>query len=169
MNFVQCQPSSFTQATSINWWFCCFWEVAVECAILRGKKMLRFWQPGQPVHIQCVLIWCQASASAVMVVVGGGDGGGWRGRRVVVEIWVVRGKGERRVRGRLVCFLEMWGQSGFKAIQGLGHHNLLRQFVPFWYGPRKKCHLPVPRCAGGDVIALVIVVPRAQPALRWLG
>ena len=89
---------------------------------------------------------------------------------------MARGKGERREEeggggggGRLVCFLEMRDQSGLKAVQGLGRHNLLRQFIPFWYGPRKKCHLPVPRCAGGDVIALVIVVPRAQPALRWLG
>ena len=67
------------------------------------------------------------------------------------------------------CFSEMGGQSGLKAFQGLDRHNLLRQFVPFWYGPRKKCHLPVQRCAGGDVIALVVAVPRAQPALRWLG
>ena len=55
----------------------------------------------------------------------GGQGGGERGRR-------------------LVCFLEMGGQSGLKAFQGLGRHNLLRQFVPFWCGPRKKCHQPVP-------------------------
>ena len=58
---------------------------------------------------------------------------------VVVGIWVVRGKGERRGR-RLVCFSEMGGQSGLKAFQGLGRHNLLttdlRQFVSFWYGPR---------------------------------
>ena len=36
-----------------------------------------------------------------MVIVGGVDGGGWRGRRVVVEIWVVRWKGEKRVRGEV--------------------------------------------------------------------
>ena len=162
--------SSFTQPTSIYWWFCCFWEVAVECAVLQGGgggKKLRFWRLGQPVRIQCVLIWCQASALEL-----GGKGGG--GRRMEGEEgscgWSGgRVKWGREEGGRLVCFLEMWGQSGLKAIQGLGRHNLLRQFIPFWYGPREKCHLPVLRCAGGDVIALVIVVPRAQPALRWLG
>ena len=155
------------------WGGCCRMRCFED--LKKKKKLLRFWRPGQPVHIQYVLIWCQASASAVMVRGGGGGGGGegrgWRGKRVVVGIWVVWGKGERRVgrvRGggeggrRLVCFLTVlpviWkvAQSGLKSL-------LLSSPLLLFFVSTVKATVPVILLHTFSHLAAIQVVP------FWLG
>ena len=48
----------------------------------------------------------------------------------------------------------------------LKHHDL-RQTVPVWSSSREERHLPVLWPAGGDVIAVVVVLPRATSAACW--
>ena len=49
-------------------------------------------------------------------------------------------------------------EPGLEAVQGVSHHNPLRQTFPVWYISREERDLPVLCLAGGDVIAVVIVL-----------
>ena len=58
-------------------------------------------------------------------------------------------------------------EPGLEAVQRVSRHDLLRQTVPVWYSSREERHLPVLCPAGGDVIAVVVVLPRATSAACW--
>ena len=58
-------------------------------------------------------------------------------------------------------------EPGFEAVKGVSSHDLLRQTVPVWSSSREERHLPVLCPAGGDVIAVVVVLPRATSAACW--
>ena len=97
---------------------------------------------------------------------GGGEVGEGRRRRVVVGMWVVRRKGKRRVGGGE----EGGGGGEVSLLFGDGRPVWTLSIPGTWPSQPLEavCSImPVPRCAGGDVIALVVViVPRTQPALR---
>ena len=57
--------------------------------------------------------------------------------------------------------------SGLEAIQGVSRHDLLGKATPVWSSSREERHPPVLRPAGGDVIAVVVVLPRATSAAGW--
>ena len=50
-------------------------------------------------------------------------------------------------------------EPGLEAVQGVSHHNPLRQTVPVWYSSREERHLSVLCPAGGDVIDVVVIPP----------
>ena len=59
-------------------------------------------------------------------------------------------------------------EPALKAVQGVSRHDLLRQTVPVWSSSREERHLPIVLCpAGRDVIAVVVVLPRATSAACW--
>ena len=58
-------------------------------------------------------------------------------------------------------------EPGLEAVQCVSHHDLLRQTVPVWSSSREERHLPVLCPAGGDVTAVVVVLPRATSAACW--
>ena len=58
-------------------------------------------------------------------------------------------------------------EPGLEAVQGVSRHDLLRQTVPVWRSSQEERHLPVLCPAGGDVIAVVIVLPQATSAACW--
>ena len=58
-------------------------------------------------------------------------------------------------------------EPGLEAVQDVSRHDLLRQTVPVWYSSREERHLPVLCPTGGDVIAVVVVLPRATSAACW--
>ena len=53
-----------------------------------------------------------------------------------------------------------------EAVQGVSRHDLPRQTVPVWSSSREE-HLPVLCSAGGDIIAVVVVLPRTTSAACW--
>ena len=57
--------------------------------------------------------------------------------------------------------------SGLEAIQGVSRHDFPRQTVPVRSSSREERHRPVVCPAGGDVIAVVVVLPRATSAACW--
>ena len=58
-------------------------------------------------------------------------------------------------------------EPGPEAVQGVSRHDLLRQTVPVWSSSREERHLLVSCPAGGDVTAVVVVLPRAMSATCW--
>ena len=58
-------------------------------------------------------------------------------------------------------------EPGLEAVQGVNRHDLLRQVIPVWYSFWEERHLPVLCPAGEDVIAVVVVLPRATSAACW--
>ena len=58
-------------------------------------------------------------------------------------------------------------EPGLETVEGVSHHDLLRQTVPVWSSSREERHLPVLCPAGGDVTAVVVVLPRATSAACW--
>ena len=52
-------------------------------------------------------------------------------------------------------------EPGLEAVQGVSHHNPLRQTFPVWYISREERDLPVLCLAGGYVIAILDVLPLA--------
>ena len=57
-------------------------------------------------------------------------------------------------------------EPALEAVQGVSRHDLPRQTVPVWSSSREE-HLPVLCSAGGDVIAVVVVLPRTTSAACW--
>ena len=66
------------------------------------------------------------------------------------------------------CFKwELKVEPGLEAVRGVSRHDLLRQTVPVWYSSREERHLSALCPAGGDVIAVVVALPRATSAACW--
>ena len=58
-------------------------------------------------------------------------------------------------------------EPGLETVEGVSHHDLLRQAIPVWYSSWEERHLPVVCLAGGDIIAVVVVLPRATSSACW--
>ena len=58
-------------------------------------------------------------------------------------------------------------EPALEAVQGVSRHDLPRQAILMWSSSREERHLPVLCPAGGDVIAVVVVLPPAVSAACW--
>ena len=58
-------------------------------------------------------------------------------------------------------------EPGLEAVQGVSRHDLLWQAIPVWHRSREERHQPVLCPAGGDVIAVIVVLPPATSAACW--